>query len=445
MLLLNNPVYGQDDDSTPYMPYPQQPQQEAPKATPKTTKKTQTKKTKKTVKKAAPKKQTKTVKKQSAPKSSSLQKGIELINQSRYEQAKPYLLRAIQENRNDPNVWYWYGVWHEKTGGFYQAQYFYSKAITIDPAFEPLSRVVYYPNDNEKTPLWDPKRPARVYPVETSNSGVTTIPPNAQGRRNFPSAPNDPEIPKVPVYTPPEPGANPLEGDSWAPGIYVPPSREEIQTEGEMSPIYTPPEPQGIVTENRQQIEVPMYNNIQIVNNEVVDEADRDRIIRADLPLYNPPEPGQRRIAQAPKVEQPKQSVQPAKKQAAPTKQQVTIPTSRVVKQSDKKAPAKKVQPAPKPQTKTQQTKKPAQKQNQNKAVSRDVKPSAPAKQPQTKRPEPTRPAPQQPQVQPEIIQEERQQNRQQPEYLPPVGQFAPDPGTIPDNLIPPVGQGSQY
>ena len=35
MLLLNNPVYGQDDDSTPYMPYPQQPQQEAPKAAPK--------------------------------------------------------------------------------------------------------------------------------------------------------------------------------------------------------------------------------------------------------------------------------------------------------------------------------------------------------------------------------------------------------------------------
>ena len=85
---------------------------------------------------------------------------------------------------------------------------------------------------------------------------------------------------------------------------------------------------------------------------------------------------------------------------------------------------------------KNQQPKKPVQKQN--KTVSRDVKPVTP-KQPQTKRSEPVKPP-----VQPEVTQEERQPIRQQTEYLPPVGQFLPDPGTVPDTPIPPVGQGRQ-
>ncbi|MBQ4400682.1 MAG: hypothetical protein II832_00790, partial [Synergistaceae bacterium] len=152
-----------DDDSAIFSPYPAQPQTQ-PETQPETPAPQKPAPKKKTpAKKKAPAKKTPAPKK-AAPKKptpvrqTSLQKGIELMQQERYEQAKPYLLKAIQEERNNPNAWYWYGVYHEKTGGFYQAQYFYSKAVTIDPAFEPLSRVVFYPEDPEKTPLWDPKR-----------------------------------------------------------------------------------------------------------------------------------------------------------------------------------------------------------------------------------------------------------------------------------------------
>ena len=155
-----------DDDSVPYYPYPPQPQpqeSQTPKTPPKKTPAKKPAPKKKTPpKKPAPQKSSRTSKRTPAVRQTPLQQGIELLQQDKYEQAKPYLLKAIQQNRNDPNVWYWYGVYHEKTGGFYQAQYFYSKAVTIDPAFEPLSRVVFYPEDKDKTPLWDPKRRLKI-------------------------------------------------------------------------------------------------------------------------------------------------------------------------------------------------------------------------------------------------------------------------------------------
>ena len=123
-MLMISPAFAEDDDSTPYMPYPETPQPEQRKLVP--AKKTPTKK--KTPAKNATAKKNAPAKKsapKSAPRASSLQQGIALMQQDKYEQAKPYLLKAIQEDRNDPNAWYWYGVYHEKTGGFYQAQYFY--------------------------------------------------------------------------------------------------------------------------------------------------------------------------------------------------------------------------------------------------------------------------------------------------------------------------------
>ncbi|MBR0074719.1 MAG: tetratricopeptide repeat protein [Synergistaceae bacterium] len=484
LILIINPVYAEDDDSTPYMPYFEQPKQETQPKTDNTKKKTPVKK-KTTKKKSTVKKATKktAAKKVSAPRQSSLQKAIELLNQDRYEESKKFLLRAIQENKNDPNVWYWYGVWHEKNGGFYQAQYFYSKAVKIDPAFDPLSRVVYYPNDSEKTPLWDPKRPARVYPVETTSRGVTTVSPAARDRKNFPSAPNDPELPKVPVYTPPEPGTNPLDGDPYAPGIYVPPSRNEVQTAGELSPYYVPPSPERVVAEN------VVYEP---------EELERDKVIRADVPLYNPPEPGQKIVAQAPKVQTETKTQVRAKEskktiQAEPKRQNVAV---RVIKQSDRKKNQEKkektqvkVKEAEKKQEKKQtevktektdkkekekkektekvekvekveqtkqktetktetqpqkQTRRQSRRNQQN--VSQDVKPK-----PKPKEPEKIE------KTQPKIILEERppkttekpetpekpdENPQRQNEYLPPVGQYPSDPGTIPEIYIPPVGQG---
>ena len=275
------------------MPYPERVEiikESEPAPAPKTpAKKSTTNKKKNTTKKTSTKKKTTTKKRAAAPKQSSLERGIALMQQERYEAARPYLLKAIQENRNNPNAWYWYGVYHEKTGKFSQAQYFFTKALAIDPTLEPLSRVVYYPNDDEKTPLWDPKRPARVYPVATKNDGITI------NTGNFPSAPNDPEIPKVPVYTPPEPDSNPMDGDAWSPSLYVPPSPEENKE----LPIYNPPQANNVT--ELYSYKIPGYSNTytNIENSN----------IRADLPLYNPPEPG-KVIAQAP--QQIKEEVKPA-------------------------------------------------------------------------------------------------------------------------------------
>ena len=426
-MLMISPAFAEDDDSTPYMPYPETPQPEQRKLVP--AKKTPTKK--KTPAKNATAKKNAPAKKsapKSAPRASSLQQGIALMQQDKYEQAKPYLLKAIQEDRNDPNAWYWYGVYHEKTGGFYQAQYFYSKAVTIDPAFEPLSRVVYYPDDADKTPLWDPKRPARVYRVDVADSGgITGLP----GRSSFPDAPNDPEIPNVPVYLPPDPGSNPLQDGSWNPAVYVPPRPEELGTEGEITPVYLPPEPQSIVANNstpgRQVIEIPVYSAPESADTPT---AQRDIIIRADKPLYTPPQPEERvsvptkQTAQKPQVVKTPPTKTTAKTPKVASQRTASVPTNRVVRQPQKK---KQVTP----------------KQPQRQAASRDVRPQTPPQTTRQQQPTPRVPEQITPPPEPETVRQNRQQNQQ---YFPPVGQQAPDPGTVPEvQDIPPVGQGNQY
>lgn len=175
------------------------------------------------------------------PRLSSLQQGIALMRQERYEAARPWLQKGVQEERRNPEAWYWYGMYHEKTAQFEQAQFFYRKAMALDPGFEPFSRVVVYPGDGDRVPLWDPRRPARIYPIPTNDHGIAIIPPDApQARRRPVRPPIDPELPKVPLYVPPEPGAAPFGGDAWQPSVYVPPGRERMMEGGD--PVYTPPE-----------------------------------------------------------------------------------------------------------------------------------------------------------------------------------------------------------
>ncbi|MBR1485927.1 MAG: tetratricopeptide repeat protein [Synergistaceae bacterium] len=475
-----------EDDSTPYMPYPERieiikevPAQPAPKTQTKqsTTKKKTTTKKANTTKKST---------KKTTKRTSSLERGIALMNEERYEAARPYLQKAIQEERNNPNAWYWYGVYHEKTGKYTQAQYFYSKAVTIDPTLEPLSRVVYYPNDAEKTPLWDSKRPARVYPVATKNDGVTI------GSGNFPTAPNDPEIPKVPVYIPPQPDSNPTDGDNWAPALYVPPTPREAQenTVTNAAPVYNPPQP--IEIEAEYTYKIPGYSNTYAAVPEKPD-------VRADLPLYTPPEPGKivaqtqnsndtTRIKEAkPAVAKKttgnksaprkivKKSTQtqkqntkrqtPAKKQVTseskktteikqtkqnqqtqPKKQQTSKPqevkqevkkqeTKPTIKESTKKEQPKKVEKVEKkvettPKTQVSKPKEPEQKQNVQPKPTQKTTPKAP--EPKVVEREPIKPV---------VHDEEPQGINQHVDYLPPVGQAAPDPGTIVEPEIPPVGQ----
>ncbi len=412
LLLVSCSAYAQDDDSTPYMPYPEQPQQtEQPKKQP--VKKAPAKKKKTTTKKAAPKKKTT---KPAAPKVTSLQRGIEAFNQGKYEVAGGYFRKAIQENRNDPNAWYWYGVYSEKVGQFHQAQYFYSKAVKIDPTFDPLSRVVFQPSDSEKTPLWDPKHPARVYPVQTAAlKGATSVP---AGVSTYPTATNDPETPKVPVYVPPEAGASPLDGDAWSASVYVPPSQADAQTVA-----YMPPNSRvtTVETEERQTLRFSTSGTRQ----------EQEPTITPEGPMvYTPPTP-------------PK-TAKTVKKSAAPTtttapKQPAT--PRKVVKQSQQKTTTAA--------KKSTATKAPAKKASADVRPARTTRKTTAPKQAAPKQPTTTTPKQQTPQAQPRIqppvtpIEPERQQMQQerQQQYIPPVGQSTPDPGTITETPIAPVGQ----
>ena len=158
------------------------------------------------------------------PQPSSLERGIALMEQERYSHARPWLQKAVQEERRNPYAWYWYGMYHERTGQFTQAQFFYTRALEQDPAFPPLSRAVAYPDDGERVPLWDPLRPARVYPIPTNDLGIAVVPPDAPQAATRPTVPPvDPQLPKVPVYIPPEPTEHPIPGDAVQPPVYVPP------------------------------------------------------------------------------------------------------------------------------------------------------------------------------------------------------------------------------
>ena len=417
----NNPAFSDgepQDDSTPYNPYPEQPAKTPTPATP-PKKSVRRVKPRKPAPKPAPRRAAKPAPK---PAPNYLQQAINLLNQGRYEAAKPYLLKAIQNNKNDPNVWYWYGKYHEYIGSFYQAQYYFTKAMQIDPSFEPLSRVVYYPNDPLKTPLWDPRRPARIYPVETSGRGITTVPPNARDRNRFPNAPADPQVPSVPVYTPPEPGSSPTDGDKWLPSVYVPPSPDELQTEGGRTPAYIPPSNGAIISTDST-----IYT--QVTADPIIRTPATQpdpQIVRADKPLYNPPAPGEKINVTTRTPRQPRKPATPAK--TTPTKRAPAKPTRKPAAQPSRtRTPARPATPAPTPATPTQP----------------QVQPVTPT-QPQITRPtQPVTPPPT-PTLPPRIEPEPETPRAPQQQYLPPVGQFSPDPGTISETPIPPVGQRNQ-
>ena len=385
------------------------------------------------VKRQPTKKQT--VQKQSASKAapkkatvSSLDRGVALMQQDRYTAALPWLRRAIQENRRSAAAWYWYGMYHEKTGKFYEAQYFYTKAVECDPTFEPLSRVVVYPNDGEKTPLWDPKRPARVYPVPTNNQGVATIPPDAPQSRKLPTRPEgDPSLPKVPVYMPPESDSRPADGDPWHPSMYVPPTMGSTLDADDDEPVYVPPAAQSDAAEPAL-----LYRpGVGVVQQGYPQPQE----ITGGAPVYQPPLP--------PQPQQNGQAIQPAPQQQKAQPKATATATAK--KSTSKKQPAKK-QPAKKQSAPNAASGKgvkaaPAQQKTPTKT------PKAPAPEPEVKRapelpppepvtvpdtrPAPTPPAASSPQVAPHPVQ---------PEFLPPVGQGGQNAQQEP-SALPPVGQ----
>jgi hypothetical protein len=175
------------------------------------------------------------------PEPTSLERGIALMGEGRYSQAYPWLRKAVQEERRNPNAWYWYGLYHDTVGQFQQAQFFYVKALEQDPSFPLLSRVVTYPDDGGRTVLWDPLRPARLYPVETDYRDIRTVPPGSPEAAVLPARPPvDPEMPEVPVYIPPEPL---FTGGGTNPPVYVPPPAEPAPAEPEEPEKSPSPDP----------------------------------------------------------------------------------------------------------------------------------------------------------------------------------------------------------
>ena len=353
------------------------------------------------LKRAKPKAVRKPARKTAAlrPAVSALEQGIALMEQDRCSAALPWLRRALQENRRSAAAWYWYGLYHERTGQFYEAQYFYTKALECDPTFEPLARVVVYPGDGSKTPLWDPRRPARVYSIPTNAQGMATIPPDAPQARKLPTRPPlDPQLPKVPLYVPPEPGAQPADGDAWQPSLYVPPTRGSALEAGNEQPAYLPPSAgalPGTVEEPASIVPLPDVQPVYQLGVTQVPVGVAPQVQGGGAPVYQPPQPEPEQPKPAPRKPRPKRK--PAPKKQAPVKAEASpLKAAGAPKEEPavRKAPEL---PAPEPVAILPR------------AASADRVPQAAAA-------EPSAPA--------------------SPEYLPPVGQRVE--GTQP---LPPVGQ----
>ena len=134
----------------------------------------------------------------------SLDDAIALIEQERYQKALHPLICAVKNQPNNPDAWYWFGVWNNKTGNFSNAQKYFAKALEIDPNYPALSRLVVYPGDpHDKHPLWDPKRPTDmkdILPLKEMNVVAPGSPESLSEPR--PEMGNRVE---TPVYLPPNP------------------------------------------------------------------------------------------------------------------------------------------------------------------------------------------------------------------------------------------------
>ena len=134
----------------------------------------------------------------------SLYEAISLIEDERYQKALYHIVCAVKKQPLNPDAWYWFGVWNNKTGNFSNAQKYFAKALEIDPYYPALSRVVVYPDDPyEKNPLWDPRRPTELkgfFPLKEINVVAPGSPESLSEPR-----PETEDIVEMPVYLPPDP------------------------------------------------------------------------------------------------------------------------------------------------------------------------------------------------------------------------------------------------
>jgi hypothetical protein len=180
---------------------------------------------------------------------SPLEEALRLFEQRYFTKATALLEKIVIEEPHNAHAWYVLGRSYEAGGSFPRAQRAFRRALEIDPAFPSLSRVLQYPTDGDRRPLWDPRRPARIQEIPIAVDGFTILPPDSGGVRQ--SAPFSPAVPPVleqqpPQYVPPSP-----RGQEPAYPVYIPPdpvpetpvAAPGLQPDGEEIPVYIPPSP----------------------------------------------------------------------------------------------------------------------------------------------------------------------------------------------------------
>jgi|LSQX01.1.fsa_nt_gb hypothetical protein len=151
----------------------------------------------------------------------SLQQGLVLLEQRYFTRATPLLERAVLEEPGNPTAWHALGRAYHERGLFSRAQEAYKKALEAEPGYPPLSRILPYPSNDGREPLWDPKRPGRIEALPAATGGFAIL------------APEDSPAPQsnTPVYNPP------LPPDAAEKEMQSPPAPEASSVPGRASSV----------------------------------------------------------------------------------------------------------------------------------------------------------------------------------------------------------------
>ncbi|MPM11947.1 hypothetical protein SDC9_58298 [bioreactor metagenome] len=144
----------------------------------------------------------------------SLQQGLVLLEQRYFTRATPLLERAVLEEPGNPAAWHALGRTYHERGLFSRAQEAYKKALEAHPGYPPLSRILPYPSEDGRKPLWDPKRPGRIEVLPAAAGGFTILSPEQlpapQGKAPLYNPPLPPESAEKEPQIPPAPETSPV-------------------------------------------------------------------------------------------------------------------------------------------------------------------------------------------------------------------------------------------
>ena len=198
-----------------------------------------------------------------------LEQGRRLHDQRFFTRALDILKQAVALEPKNADCWFAIGETYEALGFFDEAQHAYKRTLELAPNHPELSRVLMYPGSDEKKPLWDPKRPARISEIPPVTAGFVILPPEpaagivspdirpqqgpsvqtiprgplSQEAPKKPAAPRKTPVKNTPFPVSPAPAAQKPQ-DAKAP-VYVPPAPDHAHKTPPQgaSPVYTPPPP----------------------------------------------------------------------------------------------------------------------------------------------------------------------------------------------------------